>query len=241
MDTAWRNSLHDGDCSEKLRIHFLQTTAVKCFLNEGNARNIFGVQRIAVFRKHGFDGFDIRLEALAGSALEEAAISAFAAVLAPSPAGRRLEKRWATKSARTPDGTFEVVNGRTGSAGQRLPAATYSKHQPLEIDTRVDDKTARPRGACDASKVCIVHIDVRTSENGMVQHADRIQPEFELFRFVDLETFDEVHVEIQDTGALDCRVTERSHLARLRIHENDLAVGRDQRFIAEAAVQSIQR
>jgi hypothetical protein len=26
MNTAWRNSLHDGDCSENLRIHFLRTT-----------------------------------------------------------------------------------------------------------------------------------------------------------------------------------------------------------------------
>ena len=33
-DTAWRNSLHDSDCSEMVRIHFLRTTGLRLSLNK---------------------------------------------------------------------------------------------------------------------------------------------------------------------------------------------------------------
>src|SRR5262249_11493423 len=114
----------------------------------------------------------------------------------------------------------------------------------LEIHARVEDKSAAYAGGRDLSEG-VQAVDVHTwiSEVRMIQHIDRIKPEFEIRRAITAqpEPFNHVHVETETTGALyGCR-PHRSNLTRLRIPQNRLPIRSDDGFVAEGGVQAIGR
>src|SRR5262245_55824086 len=89
----------------------------------------------------------------------------------------------------------------------------------LEVDARVDDKPSRSsRSSNTAERVSAVDIGRRISKIRMVQHVDRVQPKFELFVFVQPETLDEIHIEIEALWTFHRCQAERTDFAWLRIH-----------------------
>ncbi len=72
-------------------------------------------------------------------------------------------------------------------------------------------------------KVPLELIDsTRVAEVRMVHDIDHIQPQLQGFRFVDLDPFDHVHVEIETSRATDRHRAEIAGLSRLRIHQDDV-------------------
>ncbi len=88
-----------------------------------------------------------------------------------------------------------------------------------KIDTRVHDEPpgAGRRGDA-AERVVAVDIGNRVPEVRVIQDVDGVDPEFELPVLMDLEPFDQVHVEAEVSGSSYGRQTECSNFSRLRIH-----------------------
>src|SRR5262245_34508220 len=88
----------------------------------------------------------------------------------------------------------------------------------LEVDSRVDHESTRSGRCGDAAERVISRVDVhnRVAEVWVIQDVDSIQTELEVRRFaVQLETFDQVHVETETIGTFERRESERSDFFRL--------------------------
>lgn len=97
----------------------------------------------------------------------------------------------------------------------------------LEIDTAVDDQTAhaavstRIEAGSQAGNLSEGTVSVNrcagTREVRMVQDVDRIETEFEVLGFGDLEPFDDVHIQVKEPRPANRALAESPGLARLRV------------------------
>ena len=75
----------------------------------------------------------------------------------------------------------------------------------------------------------------------MVQHIDRIHPEFKLFGFGNPHTLDQVRVEPQQRRSFERASAKIADLPRRRIHKNGPALRIGNRFVAERSAESVLR
>ena len=68
----------------------------------------------------------------------------------------------------------------------------------------------------------------------MVQDIDRINSEFELFAFGNLEALHQVHIEVEPRRPANRALSECANLSGLRVHEDDVAVRIGDRFVVIA-------
>ena len=104
----------------------------------------------------------------------------------------------------------------------------------LEIDTAVDNQTAHSAVSAGieaggqagnlSEGTVSVNRSAGTREVRVVQDVDRIQTEFEVLCFGDLEPFDDVHIQIKESRSADRTLAESSDLSRLRVDQNRSAV-----------------
>jgi len=73
----------------------------------------------------------------------------------------------------------------------------------------------------------------------MIQDIDRIKSQLELFAFRNPEALHQVHIQIEPAGATQRVRPKRSHLSRLRIHQNDLSARILDRLEVVADIQTI--
>ena len=121
--------------------------------------------------------------------------------------------------------------------------------QLSEVDARVENETPHSAIAAginaagqtrDCAEIGGVNVCDRSCEVRMVQHIDDIDPELELLALMNSESFDHIHVQVERARTSERRISGRSNLSRLRIHQKHLCVRSGNCLIVEACLQSVQ-
>ena len=137
---------------------------------------------------------------------------------------------WRSGKRPISSGAADCTDGPSGN-----PRLTIS-----EVDARVDDETAASsdRGGDTAEGVYTVDVHVGISEVRAIKNIDRVDSEFELLFLLEPEALDDIHVEAEVARPFHGGISQRPNLAGLWIHQNELAIGSDDRPVAVARVQT---
>ena len=89
------------------------------------------------------------------------------------------------------------------------------------------------------AKIGLADIPNGRAEVWMIQNIHGIQPHFELFCFRDIETLQQIHVEVHQTGSPEGGISQVADLSGSRVDQDDIALRIDNRLVAVAGSQRV--